>query len=347
MRSNVSMFMQKIFLIVSFVISGLFFVYYLVSIQSANTKEVHKTQTSSEAAPENNTPRFLQISFPETDFQQADERIARAISGGPSKDGIPALDFPKFESLQDSVIHDEVQAVVLKGEGESEIKVYPYNILTWHEIVNDTIDGRLVSVTFCPLCGSAIVYDRTISGEVTTLGVSGGLIESNMIMYDRATESLWQQSTGKALAGKYFGSTLELVPFQLLPVGEVRRLYPDAQILATDTGYQRDYSHNPYAGYEDTNNQFFFEVSEYSGQFPSKEIMVVFRLGEQVVTTPWLALKDGVTKTVSVNDQTIMLRKQAGELEIMSENGKMLPFYFEMWFSVAVQHDQENLVVVE
>jgi len=137
-------------------------------------------------------PRFLIKSFPNTDWSKIDPSILKALSGGPGKDGIPAIDTPKFDALSSVKSPDTVQAIVMKSE--NTVKVYPYNILVWHEIVNDTVDGVPVSITFCPLCGSAIVYNRTLPDGVTTFGVSGALAESNMIMYDRATETLWQQS---------------------------------------------------------------------------------------------------------------------------------------------------------
>nr|WP_258190773.1 DUF3179 domain-containing (seleno)protein [Arthrobacter sp. PAMC25284] len=172
-----------------------------------------------------NVPNFLRQSFPTTDFSRADPAIANVLSGGPAKDGIPALDNPAFVPVSEFTRPDSVQALLL--EGSTEIKAYPYNILVWHEIVNDTIDGEPVAVTFCPLCGSAIVYEGVLpGGEATTFGVSGALLESNLVMFDRSTETLWQQSTGKALAGTHFGQQLALHKFQLLSVGEIKAPAP-------------------------------------------------------------------------------------------------------------------------
>jgi cytochrome c biogenesis protein CcdA len=134
-------------------------------------------------------PSHLLSAFPNTDWSKADPKVADALSGGPGKDGIPAIDRPDFVAIGNSQERDEVQAIVL-NDGDTK-KVYPYSILNWHEIVNDTVDGTPVAVTFCPLCGSAIVFDRTLpDGRESTFGVSGSLLESNMIMYDRATETL-------------------------------------------------------------------------------------------------------------------------------------------------------------
>jgi len=289
-------------------------------------------------------PIALGRHFPQTDFSKADPKLEHAISGGPGKDGIPAIDQPRFVSLSVFTHPDNVQAVVLVGENVT--KVYPYNILTWHEIVNDEIDRTPVAVTFCPLCGSAIVFNRTLpDGSITTLGVSGSLLESNMIMYDRVTESLWQQSTGGTLAGFFHPSELSLEPFQLLTMGDIRKIYPDALVLSEDTGHLRDYGRNPYAGYED-DNRFVFEPSGIDTSFPPKTIMAVFRSEEVTLTVPWLKLREaGSTEVSSGNKSFTLTVSEVGELTISDNLNTLYPFYFEMWFSVAVQNP-ESLIVI-
>lgn len=288
-------------------------------------------------------PRSLAQSFPETDFSKTDPDITNAISGGPAKDGIPAIDEPTFVPLGEFNRPDTVQAIVLVGE--SETKVYPYNILTWHEIVNDEIDDVPVAVTFCPLCGSAIVFERTLpDGTVSTFGVSGSLLESNMIMYDRETENLWQQSTGKVLAGAFFPAQLELVSFQLMNLGEIRSVFPEAMVLSENTGHRRDYARNPYAGYE-TDNRFVFDPSDLDTTFDPKEIMVVWRTEDAMYTTPWQSLRTaGGLKYIGDTNFSLTL-SDSSELTITDDRGGVYPFYFEMWFSVAIQN--EDLVVVE
>jgi cytochrome c biogenesis protein CcdA len=288
-------------------------------------------------------PRHLLSNFPKTDFSRIDPLIKNALSGGPGKDGIPALTNPKMEPIKNFKRSGDIQAIVLLSE--TETKVYPYNILTWHEIVNDTIDGTPVSVTFCPLCGSAIVFNRKLNnGEVLELGVSGSLLESNMIMYDRTTESLWQQSTGHTLAGSYHPNQLGLHPFQLMTVVEAGRLYPEALVLSEQTGYSRNYNRNPYAGYE-TNEQFYFSPSSLDDKFPAKEIMVVFRVEDKTVAIPWLALRAKSNFEAEVGDRTFNFSvTPAGELSIKSQE-QIFPFYYEMWFSFAVQHGENAIVI--
>lgn len=283
----------------------------------------------------------LKRAFPKTNWSKADPNIARALSGGPGKDGIPAIDAPVFESIDNFNHPDSVQAIVMKDG--NNVKVYPYNILTLHEIVNDTVDDVPVAITFCPLCGSAIVFERTLSSGVTTFGVSGFLLESNMIMFDRTTETLWQQSTGKALAGEHFETELMLSSFQLMTIGEVKKKYPEAQVLSENTGHRRDYSRNPYVGYEESNN-FFFSPSAEDSQYPSKMIFVAFQVDGTPVSVPWLSLKDGVKHMTTVNNKEITILKSDSELFITDVSGNQIPFYFEMWFSWSVQHGKEGII---
>jgi len=309
-----------------------------------NTMNNTQDKPSQKGEPAINVPSALTRSFNETDFSKADPRLEGAISGGPSKDGIPAIDAPTFVPLKDYKRPDDVQAIVLVGS--DIIKVYPYNILTWHEIVNDEIDGKPIAVTFCPLCGSAIVFNRTLpDGTVSTFGVSGSLLESNMIMYDRKTENLWQQSTGETLAGSFYPAELTRESFQLLSLGEVRETYPNAQVLSENTGHSRDYARNPYAGYE-SDDRFVFDPSNLDTSFPPKTIMAVFRDGDTTFASPWLTLREagslarehnGITYTLTVTD--------GGELSITDSSSNAHPFYFEMWFSVAVQHGTDLVVL--
>lgn len=287
-------------------------------------------------------PVFLRQAFPNTDFTRADPAIAGALSGGPAKDGIPALDNPTFVPVSEFNRPDNIQALLLAGR--TEVKAYPYNILLWHEIVNDSIDGAPVAVTFCPLCGSAIVFDRVLpDGTATTFGVSGGLLESNLIMFDRSTETLWQQSTGKALAGTHLGHQLPLHQFQLLSVGEIKAQHPDALILSEDTGHGRDYQRNPYAGY-DQDAGFYFRPSHIDERYFAKDIFVAFTVNGTPAAAPWLALENGREYTATVAGQAVTLSKDKGNLTVTGPDGARIPFYFEMWFSWAVQHQDDGVV---
>ena len=286
-------------------------------------------------------PSHLKRSFGKTEWSIADPSLEKALSGGPGKDGIPSIDAPKFLPIDTFEHPDTVQTIVMKdGDG---VKVYPYNILNWHEIVNDMVDGVPVAVTFCPLCGSAIVYDRRVDGETLTFGVSGFLLESNMIMFDRDHESLWQQSTGKVLAGRDLDTELRLAPFQLMTVGEVKKIYPKALVLSEDTGHRRDYGRNPYSGYEDSEG-YMFSPSREDSRFPSKTIFVVFRFEDKIIGAPYLKLADRIRYETKVNGDTITLVRDGDLLTITDSKSRELPFYFEMWFSFATQHGENAIV---
>lgn len=325
-----------------FVILGAITSYFFFATYQKSTPD----EAASNIEPAIKVPNALLRNFPDTDWSKADPALEAALSGGPAKDGIPAIDIPKFIALNEFEGSNEIQTIVLDDSGTK--KVYPYSILTWHEIVNDTVNDIPVAITFCPLCGSAIVFDRTLpDGTVTTFGVSGSLLESNMIMYDRATESLWQQSTGQTLAGTYHEAELNHIGFQFMTLGEVRANFSDALILSEDTGYRRDYRRNPYAGYE-TNNQFVFEPSEIDTTYNPKTIMVVFDLNGVPIVADWDSLRKKKSLQGTVAQQTIFYNVSEGsQLKITDQAGTEYPFYFEMWFSVAAQHGKSIVIINE
>ncbi len=283
-------------------------------------------------------PSFFATQFPNADFSKVNVDTSEILSGGPPRDGIPSIQNPEFDEYSDSSISDDVQAIVYT-EGD-RARVYPYNILNWHEIVNDTVDGQPIAVTFCPLCGSALVFDRTTSAGVTEFGVSGGLRESNMIMFDRNTETFWQQATGVAIIGELAGEELDLLPFQLLTVGEAKEKYPDGLIQSTDTGHSRDYVRNPYGDYNE-NDTFIFQPSSLDEEYPVKQIFAAVRYNGESIAMPWLDLDDQVYEFTTAGGANLTIDKADGELNVTNEDGERIPHYFEMWFSWAVQHEDD------
>jgi len=264
------------------------------------------------------------------------------FSGGPGKDGIPALSNPTFTTVAEADVLDDTQGILVEFEGEK--RYYPYSILVWHEIVNDSIGDTHFAATFCPLCGSGIVFDRQVGEEILSFGVSGLLFESNLLMYDTFTESLWSQARGEAVVGARTGTELDILPMQLISFAEVKENHADAQVLSSNTGYVRNYRGNPYSGYEDS-DETFFPVSVQDSRFPSKQIMYVIPFGNQSIVFSKDALLEGSTETFSFGDNILVVSKE--ESEITGEiNGKTVPGYFEMWFSWA-QHHQEDGVVWE
>jgi hypothetical protein len=192
-----------------------------------------------------------------TNFEKRSIEIEELIDGGPGKDGIPSIDNPGFVSQEEAADWLRGREPVISLRINGEAKAYPIQILMWHEIVNDEIGGIPVAVTFCPLCYSAIVFDRRLEGEVLEFGVTGLLRKSDMVMYDRTTESFWQQFSGEAIVGDYTGAFLTIVSSQLISFDQFRETYPNAYVLSRETGHRRNYGENPYAGYDDINNTPF------------------------------------------------------------------------------------------
>lgn len=182
------------------------------------------------------------------------------LEGGPGKDGIPSIDNPRFMSAADAAyLNDEDPGIGLSVNGES--RFYPYRILVWHEIVNDTIAGRAVLVTYCPLCATGIVFDRRIDGEAQEFGVSGKLWQSNLLMYNRAAneddESLWSQVLGEAVVGVHTRKKLAVVPSDIARWSDWEAAHPGTLVLSTDTGVNRDYGRDPYGDYYTTESVSF------------------------------------------------------------------------------------------
>lgn len=178
------------------------------------------------------------------------------LRGGPPRDGIPAIDNPKFLSVSNvDFLGNGAQVVGFIENGEA--RAYPLRILVWHEIVNDTVGGRPIAVTYCPLCGTCMVFDRRDGEEVMTFGVSGLLYNSDMLMYDRESESLWSQLHMESVAGPKVGQKLHWLASEQMSWGAWKERYPDSKVLSTETGHPRSYGRAPYAGYDRTESTYF------------------------------------------------------------------------------------------
>lgn len=184
-----------------------------------------------------------------TDKSKKSIDLQELLRGGPPKDGIPSIDKPKFLGVG-SIDWLSPMELVIAVQVEREVRAYPLQILMWHELVNDRVGETPILVSYCPLCNSAIVFDRRVAGASLEFGVSGMLRNSDMVMYDRRTDSLWQQITGEAIVGSYTGAKLRMLPSQMIPFEQFKESYPDGQVLSRDTGFQRDYGRNPYRAYE-------------------------------------------------------------------------------------------------
>jgi len=194
------------------------------------------------------------------------------------RDGIPSIDNPKFAiaSEADFVFDENIVVGVNYG---NESKAYPLFILTWHEIVNDEIGGLPISVTYCPLCYTNQVFERTINGQITELGVSGKLYNSNLVMYDRLTESYWSQAIGLAIMGELTGTQLNKIPFDVMFWSDWKTLYPNTLVLTPETGHLRPYGSNPYSDYF-KDPRVLFPLENKDERIPLKEVVLGFEFNE-------------------------------------------------------------------
>ncbi|MDE9450733.1 DUF3179 domain-containing protein [Aliiroseovarius sp. Z3] len=218
--------------------------------------------------------------FPKTDFTRTNvDGWSEILSGGPGRDGIPALSDPKFVNVANETrlgAREPVITVELKG---AKPRAYPLRYLTWHEIVNDRIGSLPVAVTFCPLCNSGMVFDRRVAGQTLSFGVTGKLRNSDMVMYDHQTESWWQQAIGQGIVGKHAGTQLKQLPAWMESWAEFAERNPDGLVMKQPSA-SRPYGQNPYAGYDSRNRPYPF----FTGDNPPHGVPAlarVVRVGER------------------------------------------------------------------
>jgi Protein of unknown function (DUF3179) len=214
-------------------------------------------------------PISWRLEWPRSDFSKHGVPFAEIRSGGPPKDGIPAIDAPRFERLARgkpmgwSAALGDTEPVIALSIGD-DARAYPLRVLIWHEIANDTVGGTSVVVTYCPLCNAALVFERVVDGRVLDFGTTGKLRHSDLVMYDRQKESWWQQFTGEAIVGAMTGRHLRLVPSRLESFERFRQRFPRGQVLVPGNPNARNYGRNPYVGYDATGQRPF----PYDGTLP-------------------------------------------------------------------------------
>ena len=247
-----------------------------------------------------------------TDFGRRAVPLSEFQSGGPGKDGIPAIDRPMFIAV-DEVDFLEPQEPVIALEVKGEVRAYPIQILIWHEIVNDVVGGTSVAVTFCPLCNTAIVFDRRVDGKALTFGTTGNLRNADLVMYDLQTESWWQQFGGRALVGELTGAELDQLPAKVVAWREFEREEPDGKVLSRETGHERDYGKNPYTGYDDIDSPPFVATNNSDDKrlAPKERVVFIERAGDAVVI-PFSVLSRRKELCVDVGGQRLVVRWRPG-----------------------------------
>ena len=240
-------------------------------------------------------PSFWRHEWPQTDFTTTSiESWVEVRDGGPPKDGIPAIDDPRMIPVaQETALSPREPVMVLELEGETP-RAWPVRYLIWHEIVNDAVGDLPVAVTFCPLCNSGVIFDRRVGGRVLDFGVSGKLRHSDMIMYDRQTESWWQQAVGEGVVGEMTGVRLEVLPGWMEGWESFAARNPDGLVMAEPDGFGRSYGRNPYTGYDRSARPFL-----YAGELPPHDIPPlerVVRVGERAWPLTRLAAEGSIAE---------------------------------------------------
>ncbi len=230
--------------------------------------------------------------WPKTDFSKRSVELGEIFSGGPPKDGIPSIDNPQFVSIAEAkglTDTEPVIGLIINGDA----RAYPLRILTWHEIVNDTVGGVPVTITFCPLCNSSIAFDRRIDGRVLDFGTTGKLRYSDMVMYDRQTESWWQQFLGAGIVGTMTGKTLKMIPSRLESFANFRARAPQGKVLVPNDPRKRRYGINPYVNYDSASSPFLYQGEMPKGINPMVRVVAV---GNQAWSLPLLRRKGRIEK---------------------------------------------------
>lgn len=282
------------------------------TVPAGGPSVVNAATPTSGFLPQEPAPAGAEAEF-KTDFSRHTVPYAEILSGGPPKDGIPAIDTSAFVSVSDADgwlrPTEAVARVVINGDA----RAYPVQVLTWHEIVNDRVGGVAVTVTYCPLCNTAIAFERMIDGRLLDFGTTGRLRYSNMIMYDRQSETWWQQGNGRGIAGEYAGRTLVQRPVSLIAWTDFKAAHPDGTVLSRQTGIQRSYGANPYAGYDSPDTRpFLYQGPETPAGLPALARVLALEIGGDAVAFPYQALSTHRVLTDTVGGQPVVALWSAG-----------------------------------
>lgn len=281
---------------------------------------------------------FAQIALSQSkkgfELQNSIIPVAEIKDGGPPKDGIPSIDKPVFLPAAQGNLQSGDRVLGIMENGIA--KAYPIKIMNYHEIVNDEFEGKPVVVTYCPLCGSGIAFDAVVDGKTLEFGVSGLLYNSDVLLYDRETESLWSQLEFKAISGPMAGKELSVLNTANTTWKNWKEKYPETLVLSEKTGFIRDYSIDPYPGYEDSST-LFFPVSTQNNEFHPKEMIIGITENGKSKAYPFSELEK--TGKISIKDNLngkileIRYDSESKSAEILDENGKPIPAITNFWFA--------------
>lgn len=260
------------------------------------------------------------------------------VPGGPGKDGIPPIDEPKFLSASKvDFLHDDEPVFGLVRDGD--VRAYPQQVLVWHEIVNDTVAGQPISVTYCPLTGTVVGFTGLPGRPGATFGTSGKLVNSNLLMYDRPTDSQWPQVPGVAITGELYGKRLNTVPLVWTSWRAWREAHPDTTVLSRDTGALRDYGADPYGSYLGESGYYvsgapIFSVQRTDDRFPPKHVVMGVRAGNERLAIDKNLVREEGTVEADVGGTTVRAEwdDALATARVLREDGSEADFMDAMWF---------------
>ena len=267
--------------------------------------------------PGGDAPARLTRGWDNTDFTKHSVPFDEIVSGGPPRDGIRPIDDPQFVDVKDAPSYMRDSEPVVSVEINGDARAYPLAMLMQHEIVNDVINGQHVTVTFCPLCNTAIAFDRNLDGLVLDFGTSGNLRNSDLVMWDRQTESWWQQITGEAIVGELTGKTLTMIPASIVSWDRFKEAFPDGKLLSREQGFERAYNYDyaPYAGYDQVGNlPFFWSPGLGDDRLLSMERVLSMQIDGQAVAYSFGVLGDHPVVNDTINGQDVVIFYFGGTL---------------------------------
>ena len=267
------------------------------------------------------------------------------LSGGPGKDGIPSIDDPKFISTQeaDAFLNDD--SIGLGFVWKGEVRFYPYQILVWHELVNDVIAGDPILISYCPLCATGIVFEGRVDGKPAEFGVSGLLWKSNLLMYNRTDdpdkESLWSQVLGEAVLGEFTGDKLRVLSADTVKYDMWKKTHPETKVLSRDTGTARNYGRDPYGNYY-TDRSVRFGASFSDTRLHPKEFVLGIEFDGQFKAYQKSALPIGTLEDTFAGLNLKITKNELDEVRIVDGDGNTVRIIGGFWFSwLAVHPDTE------
>lgn len=268
------------------------------------------------------------------------------LSGGPGKDGIPSIDNPKFISLTEADEFLDLESIGLGFVWKGEARFYPYQILVWHELVNDTVQGDPVLITYCPLCATGVVFERKVNGQAAEFGVSGLLWQSNLLMYNRTSnpdnESLWSQVLGEAVLGEDTGAILKVLSADTVKYGAWKQAHPDTSVLSRDTGTLRSYGSDPYGNYY-TDETVGFGATFNDDRLHPKEFVLGVEIAGQFKAYRETAIRAGTTTDNFAGQELTITKDETGTVRIKDEQGEEVRIIAGFWFSWLAVHPETEL----